>query len=453
MKIAIVLILLVIGSVIFHFASPWYLTPIASNWGMIDDTIDITFWVTGFVFVAVNLFLAYSVYKYQYKKNAKADYEPENSKLEIILTVITSVGVAAMLAPGLFVWSKIINVPEEAHVVEAIGQQWQWTYRFPGKDEKMGKVHNSLVTPSNPFGINPKDPDGQDDILVGSNDVHLPIDLPVKFLLRSKDVLHNFAVAQFRVKMDLVPGTVTYLWFIPNKLGTYEVLCEELCGVAHFTMRGHVIVDTVEDFQAWLATQPTFAQTQQTVTANPEAGKASFAICASCHGQNGEGLLTANAPSIAGMPEYYLARQLNYYKKGIRGAHKDDSLGQSMAAMANILADDAAVNNVAAYVHSLTPTKAAPTISGDTKRGYSNFVTCSSCHGASAQGNPGLNAPPLAGQHDWYLKHQLENFKTGIRGNHKDDLFGTQMRLMSKILRDEQAVNDLVAYINTLQSE
>ena len=80
-------------------------------------------------------------------------------------------------------------------------------------------------------------------------------------------------------------------------------------------------------------------------------------------------------------------------------------------------------------------------------------MTCATCHGDAGQGNPGLNAPPLAGQHDWYLKRQLENFKDGVRGKHKDDLFGVQMQLMSKILRDEQAVNDLVAYINTLQSE
>ena len=132
MAIAVVVILLVIGSLIFHFASPWWFTPIASNWGMIDDTVNITFWVTGIVFVLVNLFLAFCVIKYRHKKGQKAHYEPENKKLETWLTAITAVGVAAMLAPGLFVWAQFVNVPDDAHNVEVIGQQWHWSARYPG---------------------------------------------------------------------------------------------------------------------------------------------------------------------------------------------------------------------------------------------------------------------------------------------------------------------------------
>ena len=105
MILAIAIILLVLGTVVFHFVSPWYLTPLASNWSTIDDTITITFWVTGIVFVAVNLFMAYAVIKYRYDKNRRSEYQPENKKLETWLTGITAVGVAAMLAPGLFVWA------------------------------------------------------------------------------------------------------------------------------------------------------------------------------------------------------------------------------------------------------------------------------------------------------------------------------------------------------------
>jgi cytochrome c oxidase subunit 2 len=131
---------LVLGSVLFHFLSPWYFTPIASNWSTIDDTISITFWVTGFVFVAINLFMAYAVIRYRYRKDRRAAYEPENKKLEWWLTGLTTVGVAAMLAPGLFVWAKIIQVPEDAALVEAVGQQWHWSFRLPGKDGKLGTV-------------------------------------------------------------------------------------------------------------------------------------------------------------------------------------------------------------------------------------------------------------------------------------------------------------------------
>src|SRR3970282_2116727 len=105
MVVGIVLILLIVASVLFHYLSPWYFTPIASNWGAMDDTINITFWITGFVFVAVNLFLAYAVVRYRYRKGARAAYEPENKKLEGWLTGLTTVGIAAMLAPGLFGWA------------------------------------------------------------------------------------------------------------------------------------------------------------------------------------------------------------------------------------------------------------------------------------------------------------------------------------------------------------
>ncbi len=261
MVFAIVLILLVIGSVLFHFLSPWYLTPLASNWSTIDTTLDITFWVTGVVFVAINLFMAWCIIKFRHKKGHRAHYEPENKKLEIWLTVVTSIGVAAMLTPGLYVWAKFVNPPEDADVFEVVGKQWQWSYRFPGDDGVLGTVDTRHISADNPFGMNADDPNGQDDILVSSGEVHLPIDRPVKALLRSQDVLHDFAVAQFRVKMDMVPGMVTYMWFTPTKLGKYDVLCEELCGLGHYNMRGHVVVDEEADFKAWLNTHPTYAQT------------------------------------------------------------------------------------------------------------------------------------------------------------------------------------------------
>lgn len=111
MALAVVIFLLVIGSVIFHFASPWWFTDIAADWGAIDFTIDVTFWVTGIVFISLNLFLAYCVYKYRHKEGQKAAYEPENHRLEVWLSVITTVGVVTMLAPGLFVWASIVTPP------------------------------------------------------------------------------------------------------------------------------------------------------------------------------------------------------------------------------------------------------------------------------------------------------------------------------------------------------
>lgn len=260
MVTAIVLVLIVIGSVLFHIFSPWWWTPIASNWVFMDSMITLTFWITGAVYVAVILFIAYCIFKFRHKEGRVAAYEPENTKLEIWLTVVTSVGVAALLIPGLVVWGQFVNVPDEASEVEVVGQQWYWSYRLPGEDGKLGIVDNRLITSDNPLGIDPNDPAGQDDVVVDGEELHLPIGVPVKMLLRSVDVLHDYYVPEFRAKMDMVPGMVTFLWFEPTKIGEYEVLCAELCGTGHSFMRGAVFVDSDEDYQLWLQDQLTFAQ-------------------------------------------------------------------------------------------------------------------------------------------------------------------------------------------------
>jgi cytochrome c oxidase subunit 2 len=260
MIVAIVLVLVALGTVAFHFLSPWWWTPIASNWGYVDDTIIATFWITGVVFVAIILFMAYCVFRYRYRETRRADYEPENKKLEWWLTGLTTVGVVGMLTPGLFIWDQFITVPEEATEVEAMGQQWQWTFRYPGEDGVMGTTDSRRIDFDNSFGLDPDDPNGQDDVLVESDEMHLPIGQPVKMLLRSIDVLHDFYVPQFRAKMDLVPGTVTFFWFIPTRTGTFEILCFELCGVGHYAMRGTVVVEEESAYQAWLQEQPTFAE-------------------------------------------------------------------------------------------------------------------------------------------------------------------------------------------------
>jgi cytochrome c oxidase subunit 2 len=451
MVLAIVLVLLVVGSVLFHFLSPWYFTPIASNWSAIDDTISITFWVTGSVFVAVNLFLAYCVVRYRHRKGSRADYEPENKKLEGWLAGLTALGIVGMLAPGLLVWAKFIDVPKDAAVFEAVGKQWHWSYRFPGKDGVLGTVDARYVSDNNPFGINPDDPFGRDDVLITSPEVHLPIGKPVKALLRSVDVLHDFAVPQFRVKMDLVPGLVTFVWFTPTRTGKFDLLCEELCGTAHFTMRGKVVVEEERTFQEWLSSYPTFAQSLAQAPGDAAAGKPLYAMCGACHGSQGEGNLAMNAPKLSGQGDWYLKRQLGYFKQGARGTHDKDVYGKQMAPMAATLENDAAMNNVVAYIKTLPDKPAQPTLKNNAANGRDLYLTCGTCHGADGRGRQATNAPRLAGMSDWYMVTQLKNFKQGIRGAHPKDMYGPQMASMAAILADDQATNDLVAYINTFK--
>jgi cytochrome c oxidase subunit 2 len=446
MLLAYAVIALVIGTVLFHFLSPWWFTPIASNWTTMDDTVNLTFWVTGVVFVAVNLFMAYCIVRYLHRKGLKAHYEPENKKLEWWLTIVTSVGIAAMLAPGLLVWAKFVTVPTGASEVEVVGQQWNFSYRFPGKDGVLGTTDIRLASPENPFAIDPNDPRGQDDVLVSGAELHLPIGKPVKVLGRAKDVLHQFAVPAFRVKMDMVPGMVTYFWLIPTRTGSFDALCEQLCGTAHFTMRARVIVDTEKDFQAWLATQPTYAQTRAAVAGDVAAGQASYALCSTCHGAQGEGEQQLNAPKLAGQTGWYLARQLQNFKLGVRDK---EQFAQQMDAIAATL-DDAAIKNVVAYINSLPDAHPQATVSGNPAKGREHYETCAFCHGSGGQGVWSTNAPRLSNMSDWYMKRQLQNFQQGMRGSHPQDFSGAQMAAMAKTLADDQAINDVLKHIDSM---
>jgi len=272
MWVAIIVALVAIGSLVFHLYTPWWSTEIASNWGSMDTTIDITFWITGVAYILILMFMAMCIYRFHSKSkerqnlentNHKADYNPESKKLEVWLTVITAVGVAGLLAPGLYVWNDYVTVPEDAVEVEVMAKQWEWAFRYPGADGKLGLSDAKLINEDNPFGLHLDDPNAQDDILVSDGyDLHLQLGQPVTMLLRSLDVLHDFYVPQFRAKMDMVPGLVTYYWMTPTRTGEFDILCAELCGTSHYAMRGLVTVEGKDAYDAWMAEQETFAQTR-----------------------------------------------------------------------------------------------------------------------------------------------------------------------------------------------
>jgi len=259
MHAGFIFLAVIVGSILFHIFTPWWWTDIASNWGAMDDTINLTFWIGGGVFILVCLFMVYCTFKFSYKEGRKVEYKPEDNKLEKIFTVVTTLGVAALLAPGLIVWNQFINVPKNAIHVDVMAWQWGWQYRLPGEDGKLGSTKVVNINDNNPFGIILEDPNGNDDVLIQSDVLHIKNNRPVKIILRSVDVLHNWYVPQFRAKMDAVPGSVTYYWFEPNKVGEYEVLCAEYCGVGHYGMRGRVFVKSEPDYENWLQEQETFS--------------------------------------------------------------------------------------------------------------------------------------------------------------------------------------------------
>ena len=171
--------------------------------------------------------------------------------------------------------------------------------------------------------------------------------------------------------------------------------------------------------------------------------------CQTCHGIDGIGNYGIQAPRLAGMEDWYLERQLKLFREGLRGTHPEDVEGIAMRPMAAKLSD-ASIADIVAWVGSWEYVPAPVTLEGNVARGEQLYASCATCHGAAAQGNEAMGAPQLAGQNDWYLQTQLRNFKAGFRGNEAADAPGNQMRLMAQSLTDEQAITDVVAYINTL---
>jgi cytochrome c553 len=173
-------------------------------------------------------------------------------------------------------------------------------------------------------------------------------------------------------------------------------------------------------------------------------------FCTTCHGTDGIGSEGIQAPRLAGMESWYLKRQLELFRAGGRGVHPMDLEGMEMQPMAAILTD-AEIEDVVQWASTWEYVPAQPTIDdGNVEHGKQLFQTCVMCHGDQAQGNQAMNAPALQGQNDWYLVTQLKNFKAGYRGANPLDGYGAPMRVMTSGLTDEQAIIDVVSYINTL---
>jgi cytochrome c553 len=181
-------------------------------------------------------------------------------------------------------------------------------------------------------------------------------------------------------------------------------------------------------------------------------GASVFNTCVPCHGGKGSGNPRLRAPAIAGLPQWYVARQLRNFATDVRGAQPDDMEGHRMRPMARTLWHPGDLDAVAAYVAALPAIPATRTLPpANVADGQMRFTTiCQTCHGPDGKGNVDLGAPKLVGQWDWYLAGQLEKFHSGMRGTHPADTLGAQMRAMSLTLEDSTAIHNVVSYIATL---
>ncbi|OFW27109.1 MAG: hypothetical protein A3H27_15705 [Acidobacteria bacterium RIFCSPLOWO2_02_FULL_59_13] len=176
----------------------------------------------------------------------------------IPVVVMTLVAEGGVLALGLPVWGKLAGAaPADAVAVEVTAEQFAWNVRYPGPDGKFGRTDAQLLSLSNPLGLDRQDTAARDDVHL-LNEVFVPVGRPVRVRLRSKDTLHSFFLPFQRIKQDVVPGMTIEIWFVPNKVGTYEIACAELCGFGHYQMRGLLQVLPSDEFEQWLREQPTF---------------------------------------------------------------------------------------------------------------------------------------------------------------------------------------------------
>lgn len=244
-------------------AAKYYLPDSASETGIETDRM---FWVTIYIISAVvvitHILLFLFPYFYQYKEGRKARYFPDNNTLEIGWTVAPAIVLAGLIAYGWSTWTKITGpAPQGANELEIMGFQFAWKVRYPGKDHKFGKYYFRNIQAGNDLGLNLDDKDNYDDFI--PNEIHIPVNEPVKFNIRARDVLHSVFLPHFRQKMDAVPGMPTTLWFTPlyttaqmrektnNPKFNYELACTEVCGKGHYSMRYILVVDTKEDYKKW----------------------------------------------------------------------------------------------------------------------------------------------------------------------------------------------------------
>lgn len=221
----------------------------------IDQFIEFSHWFMGALFVGWSSFFIYVLIRFRKGRHPVADHEGVRSHisthLEFAVVLIEAILLVGFAVP---LWAKRVNQfpgTKDAILVHAVGQQFNWNFHMPGPDGQFGRRDISLVSNSNPLGLDPNDAAAKDDIVV-SGELHVPLNRSVIMEVSSKDVIHNFALPHMRIAQDAIPGQIIPMWFKPIKTGSYEAICGQLCGLGHYGMKATLVVDTPADYQAWL---------------------------------------------------------------------------------------------------------------------------------------------------------------------------------------------------------
>jgi len=315
---------IMIGFVIFFYGlmiysfwnySKLYLPEAASAHGShVDNLMFLSIGIIMFVQVITQALLHFFAIKYKGKKGNKALFFADNDKLEFIWTIIPVIVLAGLIIYGLFTWSDIMNINEDEDpmIVELYAYQFAWRARYSGEDNTLGSANVRFIEGVNQLGVDESDPYAMDDKI--TTELHLPVGKPVVFKLRSQDVLHSAYFPHFRAQMNVVPGMITQFGFTPTitteemrnseymvdkvdnineirkdkskelmaegetPLDSYEfdyyILCNKICGQGHYNMQMKIVVESQEDYDAWIKEQQSFKETMASQQEQDSAGDA-----------------------------------------------------------------------------------------------------------------------------------------------------------------------------------
>jgi cytochrome c oxidase subunit II len=231
----------------------WWIPPVASAGGeKIDQLLYFVFYLTVGVFILTQVVYVYFLIKYRAKKGVKATYSHGNNRLEVVWTSTPAIIFIGLWAYGNHLWWNVLHTepPANSMQVAVTAYQFAFSFQYPGPDGHLGRSDVKRIANDNMFGNDKSDPAFKNDFQ--STTMVLPVNKPVRIRLNSKDVIHSFYVPEFRVYQDAVPGrTIDWVWFTPTKVGTYQLVCNQLCGQGHYNMKADIQVMSQEDFDKW----------------------------------------------------------------------------------------------------------------------------------------------------------------------------------------------------------
>ena len=252
----LVSILVVIGAPAYaaqRTSGLWWMPDVASKGGeQIDQLTYFIYYLTGAVFVLTQVVYIYFLIKYRAKKGVRATYSHGDNRLEIVWTAIPTAIFIGLWGYSNHMWWDVIHKEPPAGTMEVAvtAYQFGFSFQYPGASGQLGRSDVKLLSAENLFGNDRSDPLTKEDFQSGV--FELPVNKPVRIRLNSRDVIHGFYIPQFRIYQDAVPGrTINWVWFIPTKIGSYDLACSQLCGSGHYNMKAQIEVVSQEEFDKW----------------------------------------------------------------------------------------------------------------------------------------------------------------------------------------------------------